>query len=247
MRKILHIVGDSLARARFERPETTPFLDTYTGRLMSELPEWHVVLQSRIGLNTSLLLSVGEREFLTGVTSDAFVLHLGINDCAPRALSTRELAWLQRLRVPLTSWSLAPKVQPLIRKHHYRLTRRRLWSDVPYDEFVRNLAKIRTTFPSRRHMFIPILPPTQRYRDYTHGIAEQGERYNAAMRAAGYEEIPLTLFDAERHTSTDLIHPTVEGHAIIARAIRGKLAGSAVELPADAAMQAAAIGGRSLS
>jgi hypothetical protein len=226
MPRWLHIVGDSLARARLNRPDNIPFLQTYAGRLTVRLDDWRVVLQSRVGLNTSLLIGVAEREFLNGLESDAFVLHLGINDCAPRALSARELAWIARMRIPFTNLAIGPKLQPLIRKHHYRLTKRRLWSEVPYDEFTRNLQRVKVLFPSRRHMFIPILTPIARFRAHTHGISEQVVRYNDAMQAAGFERVELRGFEPETHTSTDMIHPNSEGHRIIADAIERQLVGA---------------------
>jgi lysophospholipase L1-like esterase len=223
-RKTLVILSDSLARARRKRPETITFPETYAGRLMSRLDEWNVVLNARTAQNTTTLLGVGEIEFLEGFVADAIVLHLGINDCAPRALSVRERAWLERARVPFTTWALLPALQPFLRKHHYRLTRRRLVCDVPPDQFARNLPRIRESFAAHRHLFIPILPPSKQYCEHSCAIAEQVERYNDMLRQAGFEEVALPdAFDPARHVGTDMIHPNSEGHRLIAEAIERQI------------------------
>ena len=128
----LLVVGNSISEA------TTPGAQPSPALLEARLPGWTIERVIKGGATVEDL--EGEARAALATRPDAFVLQVGITDCAPRPLSRRERAVLGRVR-PLR---FRDRIIQLL--HDYRpqiiTARRRLRQFTPPDRFAASVGRI---------------------------------------------------------------------------------------------------------
>lgn len=214
------------------RPEAAVALEqTYAYRLQHELDGVHVHNAS-VRANSSrdiLADSYFRDEHVAPSVPDILILQIGIVDCTPRIIGTRERRLLQLAsHVPVirnaAHWFIRRRSE-----RRYDLTRRRPFSLVPFDEYAANLAsfldRVRAQFPTCQFLHVPVPCPTGPMVDRNFGIVDVVARYNAAavdaVVARGGASVPFFEFTRD-HPETllaDGYHLGPDAHLYLARAL----------------------------
>lgn len=221
------IFSDSLGRPHPELPdpERTEYEDTYGYKLRRRLAPAHEVEICYSGSMDSERAAANHlsRDQVAFRRPDIVILHLGINDCAPRIFKKGQRHIIFRDWFPKrVRWAILRLIHRFRRPLTQYIFRGRV--HVPIHEFQRNLHKIQEVIknysPSCHFLALSIVPtfPSLAQRSYNFNV--NVARYNEVLHEVfGEDYIDLeTLLggEPEEYLVSDGIHLTPKSHAIIA-------------------------------
>lgn len=221
------IFSDSLGRPRPElpNPERTEYEDTYGYKLRQRLAPTHEVEICYSGSMDSERAAANHlsRDQVAFRRPDTVILHLGINDCAPRIFKKGQHHIIFREWFPKrVRWAILRLIHRFRRPLTQYIFRGRV--HVPIQEFRRNLHKVQEVIksysPSCHFLALSIVPtfPSLAQRSYNFNV--NVARYNEVLHEVfGEDYIDLeTLLggEPEEYLISDGIHLTPKSHAIIA-------------------------------
>ena len=237
-------MGDSLAMPRdfLDRPDRTTYEETYPARLRSLMSDRaDVDTMASIGLDSENILYEA-RFHLLPRRPDVLILHLGINDCAPRVFrkgSTSILLrpWFQRLTRGAGMRAIHV-LRPLI-------CRARRLVYVEEEDFESNLRtlldRVTAADPACVPLAIAISDKPQSMERRSPGYRANVARYNRVLRRVfgdGFVDLNV-LLPLDDQLISDGIHLTAEAHDLLARTLADR-----VETALDGSPHGVEISGR---
>ncbi|MBS1495143.1 MAG: SGNH/GDSL hydrolase family protein [Bacteroidetes bacterium] len=191
---------DSLSLPRKYKTGVAKWEDTYVNLLKKARPDIefiHVGLGGGTITQIFLLLN-----YYKLTNPDLVILHSGIVDCAPRALSQLELQLVIKLRI----FRLVNPFTNFFRKH-------RNISYTNPKEFEETVVKIKNVFPDVPFVTIGILPGCDEYEKTVPGITKRINTYNEILRRnstyISNEDFPRDGIIEDHH------HLNEKGHKVI--------------------------------
>jgi len=173
IRKKALIITDSLGLPRLN-PENLSGKDCWTHRITHEKSDYDVYLFSRGGLSSKELVK-NINIYFKSYEPEIIIIQLGIVDCAPRALRFSERKIISSIPILRT---LIKKTISLFRKE---IVKFRKITYVTEKEFLRNLLTFKEEFSDSKIYVVPIAPATPEYEEYSPGVTENINRFNAIL------------------------------------------------------------------
>lgn len=228
----LVIFSDSLGlpRPHLAAPERTEYEDIYGYRLRQKLAgRCEVEICYLISLDSEEALSLGEYQ-IAFRKPDIAILHLGINDCAPRVFKKGSRSIIFRPWFPQPARRL---VLGFVRRHRYWLTRTLFRGRVYVspDRFRQNLlalqAIIRTNRPACHVLALSIAQTLPQVNRRSYGFNANVARYNAILQEIfgdNYVDLNALLGgDPETYLISDGIHLKPQAHVQVADALYARI------------------------
>lgn len=193
------IITDSLGFPR-KIPEFVGYENTYIALLKDEFMEYDFIHVGRGGGTIKdLFKAVG---YYQGTIEPSIVLvHCGIVDCAPRALTRSERKRLKRVPV------LGSIVLNFIRMNAKRIRAKRKVTYTSVEDFRKYINRFEAAF--KNLFWIEILPAISDYESILPGIEENIARYNESLRK---NNTVCTKSFLESDISSDFHHLNLQGH-----------------------------------
>lgn len=208
------LLTDSLAFPRIE-PEVVMYERTYVAMLKDAFPACDFIHHGRGG-STLVDLFKHSAYYHGTVRPDLVLMHSGVVDCAPRALTEVEYHVITRLPV------VGPAIGRLVRKHSRALRRLRKMTYTPIDVFADYVERFDALYGNVH--WIGILPVSDAYEQTVAGMRANAQRYNAVLRARQFIGTD-TLTESD--IMSDFHHLNVSGHeklfALLAQTLRRQL------------------------
>lgn len=194
------LLTDSLSLPRAYSTGVAKWEDTYVSLLRKARPDIEFI---HVGLGGGTITQIHLLLNYYKLTSpDLVILHSGIVDCAPRALSQLELQLVIKLRI----FRLVNPFTGFFRKH------RNLSYTKPKD-FEDTVNKIKNTFPGVPFVSIGILPGCDEYEKTVPGITKRINTYNEILKRNSIfisnDDFPRDGIIEDHH------HLNEKGHEII--------------------------------
>ena len=204
------VVTDSLAFPR-DDPELVRYEETYIAILKGWFPRIDFFHHGKGGA-TLVDLYKHTAYYHHTLRPDLVLIHAGIVDCAPRALTVLEQQIVSRLPM------LGPPLTALVKRHSATLRRIRKMTYTALPDFVAAMDAFHAVFAEI--CWIQILPAPAAYETKLQGIGRSIERYNASLR--GRPHVETAGFGAA-DVMSDHYHLNRAGHLKMAGLIAEKL------------------------
>lgn len=209
------MITDSLAFPRLE-PDSVPYEHTYVALLKDAFPQCDFIHHGRGG-STLVDLYKHSAYYHGTVKPDLVLMHSGVVDCAPRALTEIEQQVIARL--PL----LGPLLGRLVRRHSRALRRARRMTYTSIDVFSAYVDRFDELFDNVH--WVGILPVSDAYEQAVNGMRANVARYNAVLGAHRFINTDsLSVSDI----MSDFHHLNMSGHRkmfeLLATPVRQRLA-----------------------
>lgn len=212
-KKVL-IITDSLGLPRSE-PERVEDNEVWPHMLANSL-DHEVYIFSRGGLSSADIIQELSRN-LGSYTPDILILQCGIVDCAPRALTRKELKIVSVLPI------LGKLINRLIKKYRRVIVTSRKISYTNKNDFGLNIEIIKEAFKNSEIYFVSILPAMNEYEDRNPGIIENIISYNKILENKGDVIFPYNDLDLSIITMSDFHHLNSNGQKTIFNAVFNKV------------------------
>jgi len=213
-KKVL-IVTDSLGLPR-PKPDFLKDQECWPYRVSKIAGDFEFYFHMRSGYSTDDLVA-DLKEVLGSYEPDLIFLQIGIVDCAPRALTKKELAFISRL--PIFNKIL----HTLIKKYRENII---LWRQITYvDElrFEQNLEKFKAHFRQAKIAFVPIAPASEGYQANSPGVENNILKYNNILCRL-CEEVPAFINSESLNIFLpDGYHLNSSGHELVYESVKTRL------------------------
>ncbi len=225
------VFSDSLGRPRpdISSSEQTQYQNIYGYLLRQRLKYYEVEIHYFDALDTEKAYSLVERQLAFRKPS-IIILHIGINDCAPRIFKKNSRNIIFRSWFPQKIKHL---IMHFIRHQRYFLTkyifRNRVY--VSQQHFRDNLHKIEEIVheysPHCHFLVMSILPTSSQLDQRSYGFNENVARYNAVLQEV-FKDDYVNLADLlgnnpEEYLISDGIHMTGQAHAKVANYLHPRI------------------------
>ncbi|MBQ4861993.1 hypothetical protein J8L98_09855 [Pseudoalteromonas sp. MMG013] len=204
------ILTDSLGLPRCA-PEETEDNDVWVYKLTDALSSSYSfrMLRQR-SLDSSRLIENIDSSLKAYKDVDFVILQVGIVDCYPRTISKENLRWINKTPKWVQNFiykKVKSNANYYIERHDNRF--------VKPDEYLRNIEKLKSTFPDSKFLVIPIGPACESYAKSNSKIKSSIEEYNLILEKSfqtGYlsnifEDVELTdMYISDGH------HLSEQGH-----------------------------------
>jgi acyl-CoA thioesterase-1 len=202
VKKIL-VLTDSLGLPR-SKPEVVTDEQCWAYR-MTSMSDYSWYLYQRGGYTSDDFIK-DSSNYLSAFSPDIVIIQMGIVDCAPRALSKKELAFISL--VPF----IGKRIKLLIKKNRQKIILYRKLTYVDKEKFKINLQRLKRIFQNADFIAIPILPANQEYEYSSPGVSDKIWLYNQVLKA---EFDTIDLFNDINITDlimSDNHHLNAKGH-----------------------------------
>ena len=225
--KKLVILSDSLGRPRpdIKSNEATEYEDTYGYLLREKLgADWLVDVCYVESLDTLDAKFWSER-MVAFRRPNVAVIHIGINDCAPRIFKKGADPIIYRPWFRKLTWNLFGKI---VNRFRRQLTLCRQLVYVSPDFYIKNLQEMKQAIlkysPEAKVLFVSIADTSEENDRRSFNYRKNIAAYNAHLKTAfGEDYIDINKFGSEDFLISDGIHLTKSAHKNLAQMIREKI------------------------
>lgn len=200
------IMTDSLGLPR-NKPENVDYEDSYIDRLRDKYKDIKFITFSMGGATLSVI-NQQYINYFQPINPDLVILHVGIVDCAPRALK----GWESTV---INSNPLTQKLYNLLfKKHTAAIRKMRKLTYTPLHQFESMARGLNRLLPSKL-LWIGIIPATDSYEAHLPGIGNNINAYNGKLKSIfSGQFLDMSQFP-ENGIMTDHHHINVLGHEYI--------------------------------
>lgn len=203
MKKKILFITDSLAFPR-SVPEHINYEETYIAKLKNSFQDLDFIHIGYSGATVSdfknLLMAYWDT-----LKPDIIVVHCGIVDCAPRALTKVE-GQIAR-RIPIFN----KLIEKIVKKNSKYLRKKRRITYTSPKHFKNHLKEIITKFNGAKSIAIEITPIPDVYEAKAPGIKANQKRYNGIINNIGFSHVTSAQLGI-KDLMSDLHHINKQGH-----------------------------------
>jgi hypothetical protein len=212
-KKIL-VITDSLGLPRTE-PQSVNDSEAWPHMLANHV-EHEVYTFTRGGATSSdIVRELGG--YLGAYTPDIVIVQIGIVDCAPRALTRRELKVVSVLPV------IGKLVNRVVKRFRKNIVMARKITYTNKNEFKLNVELIKEAFNNSEVYFVSILSALEDYEEYNPGVSDNIADYNKILGEQGNYISPYRPENLDAITMSDFHHLNKNGHKIVFNAVLKEL------------------------
>ncbi len=205
-RKQILLITDSLAFPR-NNPETVRYENTYIAMLKEEFRDYDFI---HLGYGGATIRHLFQHTsyFHTSIVPALVIMHCGVVDCAPRAVTVTERKVISSLPI------VGPLFRAAVKRYANFLRHWRGITYTPLSVFINYIDRFESIFSNV--CWIEILPPSESYENEVVGISRNIQSYNKAIRSRNFvrtDDFTMTDIMSDHH------HLNLSGHSKLFRRI----------------------------